>query len=200
MICSIVKDTRKEQGVVLIELALVVGILVLLIFGTIEIARVLRVFEVASFLSREAATSTLVETAISEAEYSAASDQLAAFSNNLRESLLSLQVQSNNIVSGTEIIINRYYLNNANTVESRTVNLAQLARDSGITGIAVPKRTTRSTVNNQTITNGKLNITLSNTRKYLVIAEVFVPCEIIVPGIARMIGINNGVYYDATVL
>lgn len=187
------KPNKKVQdsGVVILEFAMVLPTVLLFVFASLEISRTLQKIEIATAISLEAATMVFTETTLSgEYEYSSPTDQQQAFRNQLQKSLKTLQQHASRMSNGAEIVVSRFALKADDSgLEVRSASL-----------LSLNGRLSRFSISGKNVTNGDLSITLDAQRPFLVIAEVFVPFTPLAPGLFLVASIEDGVYYDATII
>ena len=177
----------NESGVALIELAVVVGLFVMLILGGFEFSAALRKHEAASALSRQVAASGFREC-------SAESDDqvLAACLQGVIDRMTAFIGRS---LPGTQIVLHSYRNDVPTSTCPATFSASALVSNGSLPSRVVVQdnthqRTARVSIDSGTVCDNGV----------LIVAEVFVPYENGLFGIARWIADNEQVFYNVTAI
>lgn len=177
----------NDHGVALIELAVVVGLFVMLILGGFEFSAALRKHEAASALSRQVAASGFREcSAESDDQASAAClqgviDRMTAF---IGRSL-----------PGTQIVLHSYRNDVPSSSCPATFSPSAIVSNGSHSSRVVVQDATHHSSVRVSIDSGSVC-----DNGVLIVAEVFVPFENGLFGIARWIADNEQVFYNVTAI
>lgn len=168
------KGRTAQRGSVLLELALALPVIILLSFLSIETARSLRYVQVAATLSREVA-SLAYRDCIGD------QDQKLVFClRRVRDEVLGY---ANNLVDDSELIVSMYTYDGT-TAERATSYEAGVSSQYNLSGTTI---------------TGLNDVNFLTNQRIVVIGEVTVPYEPLVPRLSEAFNLGEDLY-DATVL
>lgn len=165
----------RESGLAMLELALALPIVLIISFVSIETARSLRYVQVASTLSREVA-SLAYRDCVGDKD-----EKLMFCLRNVRDEVLGY---ANNLIGGSEVIVSMYTYDGT-TAKDETSYEAGESSQYTLAGTAISGLTDTNFLTNQRI---------------VVIGEVYIPYEPLVPRLSSAFNLGAKDYYDATVL
>jgi Flp pilus assembly protein TadG len=183
------------RGAAILELAFVLPVLVLVVFGGIEFSRALQRMQIATALSREIASLAYRDPIADPAgDPDKGGKDAQAILDQLNRSAIDVTNLAQKLVPGSEILVSVYRYDptaptnttvdfHSNLPGKYSTRFSWLDRNNGIVGSKIGSQEKRL-----------------NTRGYLVVGESYVPYTSILSFVWSMLNQPPQVFYDATVL